>query len=307
MRNDRPSKSTLGLARKIRASLPLLLALSAFVGSGRELVAQETTLSTGDWVSFETIDQSALPIIRAKLNGSGGYRIVLDVGFNDFLLDTLLVDGSGLKLAGQGETTIDFYGKKEEVPVAVLDELSIGDLKFRTVRTLLVEGEDGTGHGGLRSYGRIGRDLLKPLRLTVNYPRRLLYLEPSPAEVPAGSSLLHAAGRFLLVSARVSADNLDVEVPFVVDCGTSNTVVDKKWAQKNGLAGKNAPGATLKGLKIGGFEEADVPVLLGVMKELPYEGDAVGVIGADLLLRLSVTYDFARDLIWLVPVKEESS
>jgi len=55
---------------------------------------------------------------------------------------------------------------------------------------------------------------------------------------------------------------------------------------------------------------------MGVMKELPYEGEAVGVIGADLLLRLSVTYDFARDMIWLVsapvtPVKpvhkEESS
>ncbi len=279
--------------------------------------AKGATGATGEWVKFETIDQSALPIVRARLNGSGGYRIVLDASFKDFVLDTILVDGSGLKLASQGQTaTIDFYGKKESVPVAVLGELRIGDLKFSSVRTLLVEGEDGTGSGGLRSYGRIGRDLLEPLRLTVNYPRRLLYLEPSPGEVPAGGVALTTAGRFLVVSAGLSGDGYSEEVPFVIDGGTSSTVIDRKWAAGRGLAQKNAPGATVKNFRIGGFEVEDLPVLMGVMKELPYEGEAVGVIGADLLLRLSVTYDFARDMIWLVsapvtPVKpvhkEESS
>jgi hypothetical protein len=55
---------------------------------------------------------------------------------------------------------------------------------------------------------------------------------------------------------------------------------------------------------VGGFEKNDAPVLLGEMKELPYQGQPAGVLGADLLLEVSVTYDFARDLIWLVPVKE---
>src|SRR5262245_32806220 len=79
------------------------------------------------WIAFESIDQSALPIVRVKLNGSGGHRVVIDPSFTDFVLDTLVVDGSGLKLSGQGETEIDYYGKKEKVPVALLDELKVGN------------------------------------------------------------------------------------------------------------------------------------------------------------------------------------
>lgn len=298
MENETPSRRTILLA----------LAASSFLTAAGSLFAQDRA---GAWLPFETIDQSALPIVRARLNGSGEYRIVLDASFNDFVLDTVLVDGSGLKLASQGQmATIDFYGRKEKVPIAVLGELEIGDLKLSAVRTLLIEGEDGTGSGGLRSYGRIGRDLLEPLRLTVNYPRRLLLFEPSPGETPAGGVVLRSAGRYLVVSVTVSGEGFTDEVPFVLDAGTSSTVVDRKWAVDHGLASKSAAGTKLKGLRIGGFQIADVPVLLGVMKELPYEGEAAGVIGADLLLDLSVTYDFARDLIWLVPVpvkKEESS
>jgi hypothetical protein len=265
--------------------------------------------SSSSWIAFETIDQSALPIVRARLNGTSAQRLVLDVGFTDFVLDTLIVDGSGLKLASQGESKeIEYYGKKETVPVAVLERLDLGELRFNFVRTLLIEGEDGTGMGGLRSYGRVGRDLLEPLRLTVHYPRRLLLLEPSPeGDVPGGGALFQAAGRFLLVPVELAWDGGNETVSFVLDAGTSNTVVDSKWAIGKGIASKGAPMAKIPSFLVGGFEAKDVPVLLGEMKELPYQGQPVGVIGADLLLELSVTYDFARDLIWLVSLKEGPS
>ena len=48
-------------------------------------------------------------------------------------------------------------------------------------------------------------------------------------------------------------------------------------------------------------------MLLGEMHELPYDGDPVGVIGADLLNQLSVSYDFARDLVWLTVVGKDAS
>ena len=264
-------------------------------------------VQTVQWIAFETIDQSALPIVRAKLNGSGGHRLVIDPGFNDFVLDTLVVDGSGLKLASQGQASIDYYGKKEKVPVVVLDELRVGDLTFSMVRTLLVEGEDGTGMGGLRSYGRIGRDLLEPLRLTVHYPRRLLYLERSPSEVPEGGIQFETSGRFLTVPVTLSRDGAVEQVRFVVDAGTSGTLLDKKWAVDKGFAPKGVYGAEIPSFRVGGFEAKKLPLALGEMKALPYEANAVGVIGADVLLSLSVTYDFPRDLIWLVPVKEDAS
>ena len=261
----------------------------------------------GGWLSFETIDQSALPIVRARLNGSGGHRLVLDVGFNDFVLDTTIVEGSGLKLVDQGEVAeIDFYGKKEKVSVAYLQKLQIGEVEFQGVRTLLVEGEDGTGIGGIRSYGRIGRKLLEPLRLTIHYPRRLLYLEASPEnDVPAGGVAFESAGRFLMVPVRLYTEGEKVvdEVLFVVDAGTSSTVIDRKWAVEVGLAPKDATGATIERMQVGSFEAASVPVLLGVMNELPYDGQPVGVLGADVLLSSAVTYDFARDRMWLVKVE----
>ncbi len=292
------------------------LALAALaISASADLAAQTAApAANAEWIRFETIDQSALPIVRVKLNGSGGHRLVIDPSFNDFVLDTLVVDGSGLKLASQGQAEIDYYGKKEKVPVVLLDELKVGELAFPMVRTLLIEGEDGTGMGGLRSYGRIGRDLLEPLRLTVHYPRRLLYFESSPPDVPAGGASFESSGRFLVVPVALShaADASGAvepveEVRFILDAGTSGTVLDKKWAVEKGFAPKGANGTEIPSLRVGAFEAKKLPVVLGVMKELPYGGTAVGVIGADLLLSLSVTYDFSRDLIWLVPVKEEAS
>ncbi len=292
--------------KTIRRLAVAFLAFSA-VGDSRAQTAP------GQWIGFETIDQSALPIVRVKLNGSGGHRLVIDPSFNDFVLDTLVVDGSGLKLPSQGQASIDYYGRKEKVPVAVLEELKVGDLAFSMVRTLLVEGEDGTGMGGLRSYGRIGRDLLEPLRLTIHYPRRLLYLESSPAEVPAGGIQFESSGRFLTLPVALSREGAVEpigpveEVRFVLDAGTSGTLLDKKWAAEKGFAPKGAHGAEIPSLRIGGYEVKKLPVALGDMKELRYGANAVGVIGADLLLGVSVTYDFPRDLIWLVPVKKDAS
>jgi hypothetical protein len=280
------------------------LTLSLLLASASDSRAQR---ASGQWIEFETIDQSALPIVRVKLNGSGGLRLVIDPSFNDFVLDTLVVAGSGLKLASQGQATIDYYGKKEKVPVAVLDELRVGDLAFSMVRTLLVEGEDGTGMGGLRSYGRIGRDLLEPLRLTIHYPRRLLYFESSPPEVPAGGVPYESSGRFLTIPVSLSREGAADEVRLVVDAGTSGTLLDRKWAAEKGFAPKGAYGCELDSLRVSAFEAKKLPVALGEMKELPYAAKAVGVIGADVLLTLSVTFDFSRDLIWLVPAKEEAS
>ena len=74
------------------------------------------------------------------------------------------------------------------------------------VKTLLVEGEDGTGSGGLRSYGRIGRDILEPLRMTVHYPRKLFFMEPAPqGDIPPGGVFYETVGRFLLVPVRLEA------------------------------------------------------------------------------------------------------
>lgn len=277
-----------------------LVLASVALGHGTDVRAQS-------WVAFETIEQSALPIVRASLNGSSGHRLVLDVGINPMILDTILVDGMGLKLASTGGSeTIDLYGEPEQVPVAMLQELKVGEASFEMVKVLLVEGEDGTGSGGLRSYGRIGRDILEPLRVTVHYPRKLLLLEVSPqGDVPPGGVFYETEGRFLLVPVRLERNGVRLEVPFVLDAGTSTSLVDRKWAEKNHLAEKKAAQAEVTALEVGGYHAGAATLLLGSMEEMPYEGQPVGVLGADLLTRVSVTYDFSRDLVWLMEVAAE--
>ena len=263
-----------------------------------------------EWIEFETIDQSALPIVRSRLNGMGPHRLVIDVSFKELALDTIIVEGAGMQLVSRGEEEeIDYYGRKEKVPVAYLQTLELGGAKFQLVRTLLIEGEDATGMGGLRSYGRIGRDVLEPLRMTVHYPRRLLLLEPSPSEVPPGGVTYTSAGRFLLVPVRLEREGAmeEVEVNFVLDAGTSSTVLDRRWAADTGFAEKKASHTVIPKLRVGDFSTEGMPVLLGEMHELPYDGQPVGVIGADLLNRISVSYDFARDLVWLKRVEKDAS
>ena len=278
------------------------------------LFGLEAELEAQEWIKFETIDQSALPIVRSRLNGMGPHRLVIDVSFKELALDTLIVEGSGMELLSRGEEEeIDYYGTKEKVTVAYLQTLELGGATFQLVRTLLIEGEDATGMGGLRSYGRIGRDVLETLRLTVHYPRRLLLLEPSPSEVPPGGVTYTSAGRFLLIPVRLGRegapqdDEVEIEVNLVLDAGTSNTVLDRRWAADMGFAEKKASQTVIPNFVVGAFSTEDLPVLLGEMHELPYDGQPVGVIGADLLNRISVSYDFARDLVWLKSVEKDAS
>jgi hypothetical protein len=274
----------------------------------------EAELGAQEWIKFETIDQSALPIVRSRLNGMGPHRLVIDVSFKELALDTLIVEGSGMELLSRGEEEeIEYYGRKETVPVRYLQTLQLGGATFQLVRTLLIDGEDATGMGGLRSYGRIGRDVLETLRLTVHYPQRLLLLEPSPSEVPPGGVTYTSAGRFLLIPVRLEregegvTEDVDVEVNLVLDAGTSNTVLDRRWAADAGFAKKKASQTVIPKFSVGAFSTEGLPVLLGEMHELPYDGKPVGVIGADLLNRISVSYDFARDLVWLKRVEKDAS
>ncbi len=280
----------------------VLLVAMLVVASGRELRAQE-------WIKFELIETSALPIVRCKVNGMGGQRLVLDVGFEDLLLDTMLVDGAGMKLVSRGEVQeIDFYGRKETVPVSYVQTLELGKLKFELVRTLLIEGEDGTGSGGLRSYGRIGRDILESLRLTVHYPRQLLFIEPSPEnDVPEGGVTFTTEGRFIYVPVRLEKEGGYEDATFVLDPGTSGTAIDRRWAADTKLANKKASQTDIAVVEIGGFRREHVPMLLADMHQLPYDGNPAGVIGSDVLRTISVTYDFARDLVWLTELGDDES
>jgi hypothetical protein len=268
-----------------------------------------TELRAQEWLKFEMIESSALPIVRANVNGMGDHRLVVDVGFNDLLLDTLLVDGSGMKLVDRGETQeIDFYGKKETVSVSYVPTFELGKARFELVRTLLIDGEDGTGSGGIRSYGRIGRDIFEPLRLTIHYPRQLLMLEPAPeGEVPAGGLGFTTEGRFIYVAVKLEAEHGIEEATFVLDPGTSGSVLDRDWATDVKLAGKKDSQTTIGAVEIGGFRREQVPMLLADMHALPYDGNPAGVIGSDVLRTISITYDFARDLVWLTEPGDDAS
>lgn len=277
---------------------------SLLVFAGPILVVSLTALPAAGqddpprWIPFETTSQSALPIVAARLNGSEGYRLVLDPSVREVLLDIFLIEGAGMKLLTEGEqAVIDYYGFEETVPVVYLETLDLGGVVKRVVRTLIIKGDDSTSLEGIPSYGRIGREFLEPFRLTVHYPRKLLLLEPSPKdEVPPGGVPFESGDRSLSVSAQV---NGRLEGRFIIDPAASVTMIDQKWARREGLVTEGERMAELSSLQVGGFVAEQVVARLGEMRRLPDGGRSVGVIGATLLRRLAVTYDFPRSLVWL--------
>ena len=284
-----------------------------FVGSLVLIVEAPITAQSAKagWMPFEMVEQSALPIVRAKFNKSETYRLLLDPSFEETILDMTFVVGRNMSLLhSEHAVEIDYYGEKEKVPVAFLDEISIGNLSFQKVMTLLVEGDDSTTIGGIRSFGRIGRSILEPLRLTIHYPRQLLLLEEAPDEVPPGSVPYVIKGRFMSIPAKVTTPRGQQEIDFVFDPGASGSVIDRKWAIEQGIATKTEDRTKIPAMQIGGLFVENTSVLLGVMRELPYRDkktkyEPLGLIGAELMFGLSVTYDFSRDLVWLVQVEKK--
>jgi hypothetical protein len=279
--------------KSIFCGLALVSCCTILMGAGQD------SPPVPSWIPFNVPSDSALPLVKVKLNGREGQPLVIDYSVHEVLLDTLLVVGTGMKLTNQGETAeIEYYGTKEKVEVVYLDSLEVGNVGSRNVRTFLIElGDDIGVRDGLRAYGRVGLEFLEPFRLTVHYPRKLLLLEPSPqGEIPEGSASIERVERAIAVDVLV---NEAVLGRFVMDPSASVMAVDQKWAEKNGLAEKKAQDAVLPSLRVGSFKVENLHVRLREMRKLPYGGEPVGVIGASLLRQLSVTYDFPRSLVWL--------
>jgi hypothetical protein len=250
------------------------------------------------WTRFESIEQSGIPIVYARLNGSEGYRLALDFSVESVLLDEFLIAGTGMELVNRGEIEeIDYYGTEEKVPVSYLDSMILGGVEKRGVKALIIKGDDLGSGAGVPIYGRVGRNFLEPFRLTVFYPRKLFFLEPSPEEeVPPGGVVFELNERAFEVDALVNGVHA---VRFIVDPGASFTMIEKKWAIEQGLATKKSHRLDLASLQVGGFLGEGIPAILEERKKLPYKGEIAGVLGASLLVELATTYDFPRKLLWL--------
>jgi hypothetical protein len=256
------------------------------------------------WIGFELGSESALPIVKARLNRSEGYRLALDFSVPDVLLDEFLVAGTGMELLEKGETeTIDYYGRKEKVPVKYLDTLEVGGMARQGIRTLVIRGDDLGSKQGIPVYGRIGRTFLDPFRLTVHYPRKLLLLEPSPeGDLPVGGVAFQDEGKFISVDVEL---NGTATGRLVIDPNATFTMLDKKWAEKSGLVKKGSDRLEIATFRLGDFAARRVPALLDNMRKLPYgkgrKERPAGVIGASLLRDTAVTYDFLRRMVWFRP------
>lgn len=260
--------------------------------------------SEARWVPFETASPSAIPIVLAELNGGQAYRMGIDLSVSEALLDEFIVVGSGMELVSRGETQeIDYYGSKETVPVAYLGSLKLGGAEKRAVKTLIIRGDDLGAATGIPVYGKIGRNFLDGLRMTVYYPRKLLLVEPSPEDqIPEGGVAFRFEERGVSVEVLINDSHAG---RFIVDPAASFSVLDEAWARKRGLAAKGDHRVDLDSLRVGSFLARDVPALVENTKKLSYEGRPAGIIGASLIREVAVTYDFARGLLWLRSVEGE--
>jgi predicted aspartyl protease len=111
-------------------------------------------------VSVSMLGSKTLPLVEAKLNGAGPYKLLVDSGANVTLLQMRVADELKLPVLRPGETS----------KLVSLESLQIGDARFRD---LVV---------GVRSWGEnidgvIGFNLFANCLLTMDYPRQKIILK----------------------------------------------------------------------------------------------------------------------------------
>lgn len=130
-------------------------------------------------------DEAKIPLISASFEDKQ-YLLELDLGAADFSLNR--EELAKLQKIPKGlNRSEDVFGNKYEVPIYVIEHFNVQRLKWKNIiiseedpafdrNTLLWEDVHQTEVDGVKkSYGRIGRNILKKTNLLLDFPNNLLY------------------------------------------------------------------------------------------------------------------------------------
>ena len=129
--------------------------------------------STDQGVPFNFVDDG-LVVVPVRLNGHAGYKFLLDTGASHTILST---DVAGQLRIPVGEpATLTTVDGKIPITIRMVDLVQIGDLKIRHAHIAVA---DWAMMRTLHVDGILGADFLRPFKVSIDYNRKLLTINPS--------------------------------------------------------------------------------------------------------------------------------
>jgi len=267
----------------------------------------------------------ALPV---SINGSKPLRLLLDTGASGLLLNTKPAAAIGLDpIATQTVRGIGDEGERTG-DVAVAERVKIGDVEFSNCTVVISDKETLTGQDGI-----VGADIFDKFLVTIDIQKMLLQLDPLPAhKTPpkvedwqdseaapqfANFTSFWRVGHDILLSTRVVSSRVRDAKPvlFLIDTGSSTSLIDPDYARQFGSVGKedlvqmrgasgkvrSVQSTTQLTFEFGHYRQP-VPEMLAIPleKNEPNSPRMTGIFGITTLAEFRVQIDYRDGLINLV-------
>lgn len=256
-------------------------------------------------------------IVEAKLNGQGPFAFILDTGGHDILTPEaaktlgLPTTGAGVS-GGAGEGTLSEQYTR-------VDRMQLGAATLNDQSFLVVPLQFSALERGAKAAlaGILGLELFERFAVELNYRAQTLTLQPL-ANAPAGHGIavpISFTDDQPLFRARI--DGIDGDNG--LDTGNSGSlVVQGRWAQANGLAGRMRKGLLTAGFGVGGvsknwasrvdLEVAGVKFPRTVARYAEDRKGAfssrteAGNVGNEIYENFTLSFDYRRGVVWFDPV-----
>ena len=252
---------------------------------------------------------SSGPILRARINGTGELRLLVDTGASGITLNA--VAASKLRLDYLTAAAVTGFGSGSPAPARMMRAesfesggLTISNLAVEVAQSELIPGADGV----------IGPDLFHDFLIRLNFPARILELIPfddpvARSETDASSCLdCHRAwrlGHLLLIQGTVEGR---VQGYFIIDSGSPCSLVSRKLVfadgTRAGFAGAQgeqevralARRVTIRIGSQGLVETAPVSFDNSEMNAR-YGTEIAGALGYSLLRNVTLSVDYRNGLV----------
>ncbi|MBV8208939.1 MAG: aspartyl protease family protein [Burkholderiaceae bacterium] len=253
--------------------------------------------------------------VEGTVDGKGPYTFIVDTGGHT-LLSPHLIKEVGLKPIGEAVTSGAGEGHGTTGFVR-FDEIAIGAVQLRNQDGFATDIYDKTIEG-IPVDGMIGFELVRRMVMTIDYGRHMItFTQPDRFEATADSGvgipfvfydhLPNVAGRIADLPARFDIDTgsrsaLDVTTPFVV----AHRLRERYRKGTNAVTGYGVGGPVhsyvvqTPSVAIGNITIEDPIVGLSEARSGSFsDPNFDGNVGSGLLKRFVVTFDYARQLMYL--------
>jgi len=259
-----------------------------------------------------------LILVPVRVNGHGPFEFILDTGAGTSLLSTALADQLKIKILGSKEG--QSAGGKVTVSLGSIDLIEVGEARLTSLEAGIVDLSPIGKTVGARIDGDLGYNFLRHFRVIIDYakgeisfddPKRVDRINRTArTEMPL--RLANPAKPLVLVDVYA---NRSGPFQFVIDTGTSTTVVAPQLAKQLNLSSSpignvttgGAPVAVtagvLRSFTVGNATSSDLSVT--VADFFAALSDAVGtkldgIVGYNFLRDYKVVFDYPNERLTLI-------